>query len=227
MVWKLRAINLIKSLFWNNSLHRHPKINTSMFYFQFSAYCVRHCLAMSYPQGCEALSQSSTFEVHLMALGNDPTHAIMLNTFAWDVLNSLRTKRCTCNVHQLRICFIWQLLLFRSIVHSTLHSSKCRIMLYLAELCTAFCHGQYSFNFDTCLTCFFTSIRFICWMHQPNDAWQTPLGLWKLHDAIGQCFSTFFASRTTLCNKKIWGNAEQNFIITIMMFSFVLALLIY
>jgi len=44
---------------------------------------------------------------------------------------------------------------------------------------------------------------------------------------IHQCFSTFFASRTTLCNKKILGNTKQNFIITIMMFSSVLALLIY
>jgi len=44
---------------------------------------------------------------------------------------------------------------------------------------------------------------------------------------VAQCFSTFFASRTTLCNKKIWGNTKQNFIITIMMFSSVLALLIY
>ena len=42
-----------------------------------------------------------------------------------------------------------------------------------------------------------------------------------------QCFSTFFASRTTLCNKKILGNTKQNFIITIMMFSSVLAHLIY
>jgi len=42
-----------------------------------------------------------------------------------------------------------------------------------------------------------------------------------------QCFSTFFASRTTLCNKKILGNTKLNFIITIMMFSSVLALLIY
>jgi len=39
-----------------------------------------------------------------------------------------------------------------------------------------------------------------------------------------QFFSTFFASRTTLCNKKILGNTKQNFIITIMMFSSVLAL---
>jgi len=46
-------------------------------------------------------------------------------------------------------------------------------------------------------------------------------------DSLGQCFSTFFASRTTLCNKKILGNTKQNFIITIMMFSSVLALLIY
>jgi len=46
-------------------------------------------------------------------------------------------------------------------------------------------------------------------------------------DNINQCFSTFFASRTTLCNKKILGNIKQNFIITIMMFSSVLALLIY
>ena len=44
---------------------------------------------------------------------------------------------------------------------------------------------------------------------------------------LKQCFSTFFASRTTLCNKKIGGNTKQNFIITIMMFSSVLALLIY
>jgi len=44
---------------------------------------------------------------------------------------------------------------------------------------------------------------------------------------LGQCFSTFFASRTTLRNKKILGNTKQNFIITIMMFSSVLALLIY
>ena len=44
---------------------------------------------------------------------------------------------------------------------------------------------------------------------------------------LHQCFSTFFASRTTLCNKKILGNTKQNFIITIMMFSSVLALLIY
>ena len=44
---------------------------------------------------------------------------------------------------------------------------------------------------------------------------------------LRQCFSTFFASRTTLCNKKILGNTKQNFIITIMMFSSVLALLIY
>jgi len=44
---------------------------------------------------------------------------------------------------------------------------------------------------------------------------------------LSQCFSTFFASRTTLCNKKILGNTKQNFIITIMMFSSVLALLIY
>ena len=43
---------------------------------------------------------------------------------------------------------------------------------------------------------------------------------------LEQCFSTFFASRTTLCNKKILGNTKQNFIITIMMFSSVLALLI-
>jgi len=46
-------------------------------------------------------------------------------------------------------------------------------------------------------------------------------------DNINQCFSTFFASWTTLCNKKILGNIKQNFIITIMMFSSVLALLIY
>ena len=45
--------------------------------------------------------------------------------------------------------------------------------------------------------------------------------------ALAQCFSTFFASRTTLCNKKILGNTKQNFIITFMMFSSVLALLIY
>jgi len=44
---------------------------------------------------------------------------------------------------------------------------------------------------------------------------------------IVQCFSTFFASRTTLCNKKNWGNTKQKFIITIMMFSSVLALLIH
>ena len=44
---------------------------------------------------------------------------------------------------------------------------------------------------------------------------------------VSQCFSTFFASRTTLCNKKFLGNTKQNFIITIMMFSSVLALLIY
>jgi len=49
----------------------------------------------------------------------------------------------------------------------------------------------------------------------------------KLDMALEQCFSTFFASRTTLCNKKILGNTNQNFIITIMMFSSVLALLIY
>ena len=45
--------------------------------------------------------------------------------------------------------------------------------------------------------------------------------------SLDQCFSTFFASRTTLCNKKILGNTKQNFIITIMMFSSVLALLIH
>ena len=45
--------------------------------------------------------------------------------------------------------------------------------------------------------------------------------------SLSQCFSTFFASRTTLCNKKILGNTKQNFIITIVMFSSVLALLIY
>jgi len=47
------------------------------------------------------------------------------------------------------------------------------------------------------------------------------------HSRLHQCFSTFFASRTTLCNKKILGNTKQNFIITIMMLSSVLALLIY
>ena len=33
-------------------------------------------------------------------------------------------------------------------------------------------------------------------------------------DPLEQCFSTFFASRTTLCNKKILGNTKQNFVIT-------------
>jgi len=35
---------------------------------------------------------------------------------------------------------------------------------------------------------------------------------WKATFPVEQCFSTFFASRTTLCNKKIWGNSKQYFI---------------
>ena len=61
--------------------------------------------------------------------------------------------------------------------------------------------------------------------HKHKTTWMHPRSRhWHLLD---QCFSTFFASRTTLCNKKILGNTKQNFIITIMMFSSVLALLIY
>ena len=61
--------------------------------------------------------------------------------------------------------------------------------------------------------------------HKHKTTWMQPRSRhWHLLD---QCFSTFFVSRTTLCNKKILGNTKQNFIITIMMFSSVLALLIY
>ena len=60
-----------------------------------------------------------------------------------------------------------------------------------------------------------------------NSALKPKGSLVDEHCILGQCFSTFFASRTTLCNKKILGNTKQSFIITIMMFSSVLALLIY
>ena len=58
---------------------------------------------------------------------------------------------------------IWQLLLFRTTAHGTLHSLKCGIMPCVSPrtVSTSFLVWLHSF-------CFFTLIRFIWWMLQPR-----------------------------------------------------------
>jgi len=152
-------------------------------------YCVWLCLV---PTGARLCLESSTSKVYFMTWDNDPTHATTFNTFAPDVLNSLQNNiRCTCTVHQLWILVSFDGLLFWSTVDCTLHISKCRIMPCLAEnyslemgnyaesssskcgimTCVPL-QTMHSFNFVTCLTSLFlfTSIRFIWWMPQLNDA---------------------------------------------------------
>jgi len=55
------------------------------------------------------------------------------------------------------------------------------------------------------ISLFFTST----WLHTSANR---SSACWTL--CLEQCFSTLFASQTTLCNKKILGNTKQNFIIT-------------
>jgi len=151
MVWNL----------WCDSLHQRAKINTvrSTSRLQRS---VRRCLIVSRPYGCKALSRKKHFW-SFMSLGNYWMHATMFNTFAPDVLNYLQNKKmCTCTAHQLQILVYipkhWAqyTLQFKMWVYAIRSAADNAVSTLLLVWLHTFC--------------FFTSIRFIWWMPQPNDA---------------------------------------------------------
>ena len=63
--------------------------------------------------------------------------------------------------------------------------------------------------YQKCLSVFFHNFE-DCKIVRENYILREKSNVWKRIIWLRQCFSTFFASRTTLCNKKILGNTKQN-----------------